>query len=318
MQSRSNGTLTLFGSSHSFQNINASYQAKLSHVRQLIDQLSEKEKAQSATKLATNGAYQFNSHTHEWELITELTSEKRKKSEFEAANELAALFSQQNESEENDPNPTVVTQSFKQQAQAILVKHGLQNTPNPQLDTVNKDLVEALRQLAQKLEMPADITSSEAQVAIEVMDVVSTALNVHLGTDKATDPKELILKMSKLANELENKSSFSTISIILATLLLITCFVMIGIGIACLMVPGFHLAIATLIGLSAELFTSGFLPGTLLGLFAPLSCFAIFSVGLGWGYKSLNSNPELSKAISDVAKPLELDFAQISTPTMTG
>ncbi len=289
---------TLFGNKRTFPDLEKEYNQKLSHLEKLI----------------TPQIYQFNSDSEEWD------TEEGSKRTFDASVKLAALFSEQNDLEGNAFE--LNAKSLAPQINATIVQHGL-NRQN--LEISNQNLFQALHQLIPKLKMPNDITAKQAKVAIEVMDVITDALNGQTGNNQTKDPKktltkgQLIHKLNDLGKQLENNGFTGTFPIVLGIVLCIVSLITLGVLFTCLVVPGFGQGLCTILGLTASLDTAA-IPyfASFYGIAIGFLSIVIGGIILPDATKSPDSNPELAEAILDVAHNWDLEPAQMTTPLITG
>lgn len=279
---------TLFGNKRTFADLEKEYNQKLSQLEKLI----------------TPRTYRFNSDSDEWD--TEEGNERN----FDLSLKLATLFSQQNDLEGDAFK--LHAKSLAPQINATIVEHGL----NPQnLEITNQKLFQALNQLIPKLKMPNNITAKQAEVAIEVIDLVTDAIK---GSKKPLSKDQLIKKLIELGKQLETSGFTGTFPIVLGIVLCIASVLTLGILFACLVIPGFGQALCTILGLTASIDTAA-IPyfASLIGFPVGMMTFMLGEI-LSDATKSPESNPELAKAILDVAHNWDLEPTQMITPSVTG
>lgn len=311
--------ITLFGKQQSFSDFQKSYSEKLSQLQTLIGKLTPKEEQNPTQKLSQDKFYRMNPVTNQWE-----TEEERKQREFNAAEDLRALFNQQAKLEGNEKELKEFSRSIQSEVNNVLVHHQLK-APHSNPEITNEDLLNALRQLVPSLEMPRNITQKQAEVAIEVMDLVINALYAHSGKNGTKDSKkplskeEMIQKLTSLGKELENNGFTGTIPMILGILLCVASLLTLSVLLGCLIVPTLGPAACTMLGIAATentavtLYTLS-MSAILVGI---LTIF-IGGVAIPMETASPNSNPAAAKAILDLAKSWDLEPAHVTTPAFSG
>lgn len=304
-----------FDSKKSNDDLKKEYDQKLAAFQSLVAKVAPENKT-----TLTSTACRINPITNQWESV-----EEREKREYEASKELADLFTQQNALEDDDNQLSKFNDSVVSNTRDILVKHQLQS-PNPTLETANQELLRALRQLSQNLKMPEEnITRKQAQVAIEVIGVVTHALNAHLGNaqaEKLTKPlskDEITRKLAELGKLLEDDGINGTFFIVLGALLAVAGLTLLGGLVACAAVPGFGLSVCTMIGVTASINTASavYSAGFMAFVFGLLSI-SIGGIILPEITKSPDANPKAAKAILDVSKAWELEPAHCTSLSITG
>ncbi|MBX9585775.1 MAG: hypothetical protein K2X50_00820 [Gammaproteobacteria bacterium] len=308
-----------FDSKKSNDDLKKEYDQKLSALQSLVANLAPEDKTTLSTALPTSTACRVNPITNQWESV-----EERNKREYEASKELAALFTEQNDLEEGTEQFSKFNDILISQSRDILVKHQLQSL-NPTLETTNQELLKALHQLPQKLKMPNNITRKNALVAIEVMDLLTGALNAHLANakaEKSTKPlskDEITRKLAELGKLLENDGINGMFFIILGTLLAVAGLTLLGGLVACATVPGFALSVCTMIGVTASINTASavYSAGFIAFVFGLLSI-SVGGIILPEITKSSDANPEAAKAILDVSKAWDLEPPHCASPSITG
>lgn len=284
------------------------YTQKLSTFQTLIAQLAPEDHADLTTNTKSSEGYQFNSASNKWE-----KKQERKNREFAAANELFALFTKQAQLEDDETQLDGFNQSLSGEVNSILIKNDLR-AQNPTLETTNQMLLQALRQLSKDLKISDQkITVKQAKVAIEVMDIVTEALNAHLGNNKTQDSKsslshdQFIEKLSKLGKSLENNEYDNILLAISALGVGLLTFAVVLTGIVIL-----KAVLAPTIGMALITNTSQVL--SFLGT-AGISGFVAGLLVMAIGYtdsESLDINPTVAKAIIDVSKAWDLEPAPTS------
>lgn len=314
---------TLFNKTEPFIFFQQSYNNKHSELQSLIKKITPEEKSKPNYVPTQNEAYRYNPKTEQWEKITEKSKKSREECDYDLSLTLVQLFSQQHNLDE-DTFDTETETNIKPKLNNILVSQNFRSR-NTKLEIKSQEFLLALNKLVPCLELPYNITGKQAEVAIEIMDLVISALNPHSGKNdknvshKPLSKEDMIKKLNSLGKELESNGFTGKSPIILGILLCVASILTLSVLLGCVIAPTLGPAICTMLGMTASVETAFmFYFAGIIGIAVGFVTIVMGALVFPQATVSPDSNPKAAKAVLDVAKAWDLEPENVSAPAFSG